>query len=165
MFKLNTDNWGKLTDSQVKISCFLFKCVSQTEWKDSRSIHFTAALSSFISARRLSRSRSRRSPLRSRARSTLTFTLLPASLSAPSNLCGLPADRPDFTWARAINALTLDFNQAICLRAGTASACPGWLRQTAAVGEGGGGSVCQSASIPAPRPLSTVSRSPLKGCV
>ncbi len=50
-----------------------------------------------------------------------TLTAL-CSLSPPSNLCGLPDDRPDFTWAQAINALTLDFNQAICLRAGTALA-------------------------------------------
>lgn len=47
---------------------------------------------------------------------------LALSLSPPSNLCGLPDDGADFTWAQAINALTLDFNQAICLRAGTASA-------------------------------------------
>lgn len=48
----------------------------------------------------------------------------PRSLSPPSNLCGLPDDGADFTWAQAINALTLDFNQAICLRAGTAFAAP-----------------------------------------
>lgn len=54
---------------------------------------------------------------------TSPHTLIPLrSLSPPSNLCGLPDDRPDFTWAQAINALTLDFNQAICLRAGTALA-------------------------------------------
>lgn len=53
-----------------------------------------------------------------------------------SNLCGLPDDRPDFTWAQAINALTLDFNQAICLRTGTVPARPGWLRWRSAIGMG-----------------------------
>lgn len=49
-------------------------------------------------------------------------TLTPLHSIPPPNLCGLADDRPDFTWAQPINALTLDFNQAICLRVGTAFA-------------------------------------------
>lgn len=46
------------------------------------------------------------------------YQLLPEFL--PLNLGELPDDKHDFTWAQAINTLTLVFNQAICLRAGTA---------------------------------------------
>lgn len=87
---------------------------------------------------------------------TSLHTLIPLhSLSPPSNLCGLPDDRPDFTWAQAINVLTLDFNQAICLRAGTAFAALADSIKRFTIGMGGSNAltVYPSASIP-PRKMS-----------